>query len=149
MASRFDIYVGTLLKTQRWLKRHIFNLQYEKEFGDNRKLSSCVVVASPSPQMMFVAGLERGHNTSYISYISYYHLTDFFAIITNERVDTVDFARVPQVRNLWWKNSWENYIPQRKRCFKAKTFAEQVKRLDHYSVHLSETKLWRDRPAAK
>ena len=69
MASRFDIYVATLLKTQRWLTRYMFDLQYEKEFNDNRKLSSCVVVTSSSPQMMVVAGLERGNNTSYISYI--------------------------------------------------------------------------------
>lgn len=69
MASRFDIYVATLLKTQRWLTRYMFDLQYEKEFNDNRKLSSCVVVTSSSPQMMVVVGLERGNNTSYISYI--------------------------------------------------------------------------------
>lgn len=83
---------------------------------------------------------RTGARKQHVVYLIYISPDRFFAIITNERVDTVDFARVPQARNLWWKNSWENYIPQRKRCFEAKTFAEQVKRLDHYSVHF----LWNE-----
>lgn len=82
MASRFDIYLATLLKTQRWLTRNVFDLQYEKEFGDNRNLSGCVVVAS-SPQMMVVAGLEQGHNTSYISHI--FHIITWQMFCNNNK----------------------------------------------------------------